>query len=209
MYYQNEPGIYVYYYDIVYRDAPDILGTRKVVCRRYETIGDFLWAHSEYNIKENCGYSIDDKICRAVTNVEYSRGYCRRRYVRNKTYCNKINCQEHDDDFYKAYVVYDQDGNFYSPDRLIGLRREWEGNRKSLYWPWFPGRKRGAYGWFRPIRTFQERKWAHAWDDEEFPPKVRAARQGKNLPNSWDDICRHNDKSWKTQSKRKHQWKSK
>ena len=61
---------------------------------------------------------------------------------------------------------------------------------------------------YEPTKN-QERKWAHAWDDEEFAPKARAARQGKNLPDSWDDYHAHNDKCWKTQSKRKHQWRPK
>jgi hypothetical protein len=208
MYYQDKPGIYVYYYDTVYSSAYDISGTRKIVSKHYETMDDFLRRHNEEKIKEHFGFTPEDKICRATTEVEYRkvRGY---RYVRRRTYCNKINCKEHDDAFHKAEVVYDHNGNFYSPDRLVGLRREWLQNYKPI--PWYSryrhGRKPKAWGWYRSIHTFQERKWAHAWDCEEDAPKIRAKRQGKNLPDGWDDTCRHNDKCWKTQSKRKYQWK--
>lgn len=60
---------------------------------------------------------------------------------------------------------------------------------------------------YRRIRTTHERRWAHAWDDEEFAPKVRSRRNARNLPNSWDDIPRFDwrHRSWKRY--RKHQWK--
>ncbi len=112
-----------------------------------------------------------------------------------------------------CYVAYDN-GKFVTPDRLVGLARafkkvqlkKWQKrwNRKFDC-----GAKKSAYGGFRKIRTTQERKWAHAWDDEEFAPRPRAARQGHNLPDSWDDYFSRAQKSWKWQSKRKHQWKPK
>ena len=120
---------------------------------------------------------------------------------------------EHNDEYTLAYAVYDQDGNCYTPERLIGLRREWERNRPANKYRnrWYrqSGHKKYAWGGFRSFKTFQERKWANAWDDEEFAPKVRAARNAHNLPNSWDDFNAHCEKSWKHQSKRKHQWKEK
>jgi len=79
---------------------------------------------------------------------------------------------------------------------------------KEYFYFYFPnGRKKQALSNFRNLHTFQERKWAHAWDDEEFILPCRAKRQGKNLPDYWDDIYRHNEKSWKFQSKKKHQWR--
>ena len=209
MYYQDKPGIYVYFYQDVYYDD---CRTVKVGKAYYKDLEDFFWAYNERCIKETIGYSINDRICQGVLYKEYRRGYCRRRYVSNTAICHEINCNEHSG-YRQAYVVYDQDGNLYTPDRLIGLRREWNRTRpKNKYrYKWYRqnGYKKQAWGGFRSIKTFQERKWTHAWDDEEFAPKGRAARQGHNLPDPWDDYRQHCDKSWKTQSKRKHQWREK
>lgn len=105
-----------------------------------------------------------------------------------------------------CYICYDN-LNLVTPDRLVGLRRDWIGHRRSnyrLYWHSYNRAYRGN----RRIRTTQERRWAHACDDVEFAPPVRGRRSACNLPNSWDDIRGHNDKSWKTQTKRRHQWKA-
>jgi hypothetical protein len=103
-----------------------------------------------------------------------------------------------------------------APDRLLGVWREWKYQQSLRKGYWVnrilqrrQGRKRQAYGHFRQMNTKQERTWAHAWDDEEFAPKPRVARTNHNLPDSWDDIHWWTCKSWKVQSKRKHQWKEK
>lgn len=111
-----------------------------------------------------------------------------------------------------CYLAY-ENNIFVAPDRLVGLFRDDRKNRR-LYWKnrWVSkydcGCRRSTYGGWRSIKTTQERRWYHAWDDEEFAPKLRARRSTANLPNSWDDYLTHNDKSWKTQSKRRHQWKN-
>lgn len=67
-----------------------------------------------------------------------------------------------------------------------------------------------VFGSHRYPRTMHERRWTCAWEDEEFAPLrgfVRARRRPCYLPTSWDDQCAHADRSWKNQSKRKHQWK--
>jgi len=105
------------------------------------------------------------------------------------------------------YICYEDD-KLVTPDRLVGLRRDWIGRRRLNYrWLYWRSYNR-AYRGNRRIRTTQERRWAHAWDDVEFAPRVRGRRTAHSLPNSWDDIRGHNDKSWKTQSKRRHQWKA-
>ena len=108
---------------------------------------------------------------------------------------------------YYCYLVFDSTHTHYSRDRLIGLYRKWnERYRKCRgYRRW----RRTAWRRCRKIKTFHEHKWAHAWDDEDFSPKVRAKRQGNYLPTYWDDIRGHTDKCWKTQSNRKRQWKVK
>lgn len=204
MYYQNEPGIYVYE-----RERFLIVGEyyydSRIVATHYPTLEDFFYCHNERDIKNRCGYHIGDNKCQEMIDCRPKKR-CGTVYYYDKKYCHKVNCREHDNSI-PAYAVYDQDGNLYTPDRLIGLwRKRIQERRKQFH---YPKRSKRAWGHFRKIRTLQERKWAHAWDDEEFAPKIRAARQGKNLPDAWDDYSAHNDKCWKTQSKRRRQWKPK
>ena len=99
-----------------------------------------------------------------------------------------------------------EDGNLVTPDRLVGLFRDWWKDRPRWRWNrhgWSPG----AYGQYRGVKTTNERRQIEATKGEENAPKIRAARNFRNLPNAWDDFMSHNDKSWKTQSKRRHQYK--
>ena len=97
-----------------------------------------------------------------------------------------------------------EDGKFITPDRLIGMYRAYIANRKLERQRWWGNS--AAYGGHRSVRTTQERKQAQYQDEEYYVP-VRAARNLANLPEAWDDIISHNDRSWKTQSKRKRQYK--
>lgn len=111
-------------------------------------------------------------------------------------------------------VAYNEKGKLLTVDYLIGIIRKhydypvWTTRRCKPNCP-HPGKKRcthwGTY--YRRIRTFQERKWANAWDDEDFEIKVRKPRNASNLPNSWNDIVRTDfeNRNWKRY--RKHQWK--
>lgn len=112
-----------------------------------------------------------------------------------------------------VYVCYENDKPV-APDRLIGLWREWRrGYNVSWLYNWNRRRDRGekacAYGHWRAPKTTNERRWAHAWDDDENAPKTgfaRGRRRAHALPNLWDDFMSHNDKSWKTQTKYRKQW---
>lgn len=81
---------------------------------------------------------------------------------------------------------------------------------RYLYWngegpvPWTGKRSGGR--WLRRIGTTQERRMAQSLDPDE--PAPRAARNEKNLPNSWDDysIAAREDINWKRH--RKTQWKA-
>lgn len=111
------------------------------------------------------------------------------------------------------YALYD-DGKFVTPDRIVGLHRDWKYERRNFYQcSWTrkrdTGQKKSVWGCIRHMKTMQERRWQNAWDDEEDCPRYRAARQGHRLPSNWDDFWIHGQKSWKTQSKRNHQWKEK
>ena len=104
-----------------------------------------------------------------------------------------------------CYIAID-DGNFVTPDRLVGLFRDWWADRPRWRWNrhgWSPG----AYGSYRALKTTNERRQIAACLDEEDAPRIRPSRNFRNLPNAWDDFMSHNDKSWKTQSKRRHQYR--
>lgn len=110
------------------------------------------------------------------------------------------------------YVCY-ENNKFVTPDRLVGLYRIWHRSRKgwgySYRWH-HAGFKKAVWPQYSSPKTTHEIRWAHAWDDEEFAPKTgfaRGRRRASALPTLWDDHYGHNDKSWKTQSKRRHQWK--
>jgi len=200
MYYQNKPGIYVYQHNIFYYEEQTKSG---MSITYYETLNDFFkqfWKESQ--LKYNVSTNVNDRFCQAVI------GQTKRRFWKSDVICNKLNCTEHNDyndHKIKANVVYDHNGKIFTPEHLLGLFRKYRKPFNRRYAS--SGRKSKHRRYVRRIKTFQERKWAHAWDDEEFAPKVRLARQGKVLPNPWDDIKRYNQKSWKKH--RKHQWKEK
>ena len=111
-------------------------------------------------------------------------------------------------------VAYNEKGKVLDVGHLVGIARKY--NKRYLRymqrrWWRYPGTKsmkrRVRGGYMRKIHTTPERRWAHAWDDEEFAPKCRCKRNAKNLPESWDDYWRNNQKNWK--KFRKHQWKEK
>lgn len=69
-------------------------------------------------------------------------------------------------------------------------------------------------GYHRSVRYFPERREQHQIHEdlngELIQVKIRGRRKGKNLPDGWDDFqnsARNEKKSWKRNSKRKHQWK--
>lgn len=108
--------------------------------------------------------------------------------------------------------VYDENCNFYTVDRLIGLYRKYrremlEGCRWWFRSPWgfAKGNKAGG-SMFRRPQTFRDRKWSLAYDEENYV-KVRPKRNMKNLPSTWDDVHKHHENGWKWQSKRRHQWR--
>ena len=105
-----------------------------------------------------------------------------------------------------AKVAYNEKGKLLTVDYLLGLarKRAYKNRYRSKYNSW--SKKRNNYGnSLRRMRTTQERRWANAWDDEEFAPKVRGRRGASSLPNHWDDYHRYNQRNWK--KFRKNQWK--
>ena len=169
---------------IVYRRNSN--GKLKAIIE-FDELTDMFWSVREADIINHFGY----------TDVDRRKGH--------HTYFGEtLNEYDWIDTTSYRYVVVHND-KIVVPDRLVGLYRKWYNVKPRRRWQY----RKSAWGGYRRLRTTQERKWAHAFDDEEFAPKVRAVRQGKNLPDSWDDYRRHAQKSWKWQSKRKNQWKEK
>jgi len=105
-------------------------------------------------------------------------------------------------------VAYNGKGKVLDPTYLLGLARESLWKNRHHYWWGAPGTKRRSHrgSSYKQIHTTPERRAIFACEDqEEYTPKVRPTRNLSNLPNTWDDYWRHNEKNWK--SFRKHQWK--
>lgn len=116
----------------------------------------------------------------------------------------------HDDDFIevRTYILRDSFGTIIDPRDV--QTHYWKLFPRRMWWyPNYPisGRKRKNGHYFRRPHTTQERRWAHAWDDEEDAPRVRGRRTNHMLPNTYDDVYRSDvdDRCWKRY--RKHQWK--
>lgn len=117
------------------------------------------------------------------------------------------------------YVIRDAHGKVVDPDYVVYLLSlsskhrvlVSRSNRFSGHWRTLTGghpgkkRRRGYSRSYRRVRTTQERRWAVQVDDME--PEIRSKRKGYSLPDSWDDICRHNERNWKSQGKSRHQYK--
>lgn len=116
-----------------------------------------------------------------------------------------------------AYVVTNEKDQIIHPSVLVHKHREWIEDCYVDLWGRIKyrremnrrGRKPPVHGKFRKPRTFSERKrWCQDKNDLE-APTPRAKRNSCNIPSNWDDIRSHNERSWKKQSKRKHQYKVK
>ena len=132
--------------------------------------------------------------------IEYEPGEWLREYLKLRR-GHEFPARSHE------YILRDSFGDNIDPKIVYDAYHE--KNPRYHYRPrWIPGAKRtwhrGAN--LRLLHTTPERRWAHAWDDEDDAPKCRASRNAKNLPNSWDDYWRYNQKSWK--KFRKTQWKN-
>lgn len=85
------------------------------------------------------------------------------------------------------------------------IRARWR--KKRRYGRYRQGRKaERCYGSFRHPRTTNERRQAFQNKDEGEPP-IRPRRNCKNIITAWDDRYSHCDANWKTQSKRRRQYR--
>lgn len=208
MYYQQEDGFYVYRYDYVYEEVFSEHCQqwfeklhKRLTWEHFKTLPELFRSYNEYAFEHRFSHNIEHTFCMFSP-------YKRRGWLP----CRNKNCNIHSDGNIPCYVVYDHNGYLYTPSKLIELYREWRDEVYKYRKRWYvhhAGYKKGCWGGYHYMRTFQERKWANAWDDEEYPVKVRARRNAANLPTVWDDYRTHAEKSWKWQSKRRHQWKPK
>lgn len=157
----------------------DCIGT--LISKRYPTLEDFFKHHSEFFIKSIIVNEIGKHLTRQIDG-NYFSGY--------------------------ATVIYDENSTMYTKDRILGLYRNWKSKRISDYdflrFNKMTGRKHSVYGWYRSIHTYPEmREWFNV---DEYNIRGRARRSKAMLPESWDDISRHVEKSWKNQSKNRHQY---
>ncbi len=104
-----------------------------------------------------------------------------------------------------AKVVYDENENVVPICELNRVYNEVYDRRFNRPWRW--RRSRQPYGGWRRPHTTQEKRQYYAAMDEEYPIRVRGRRKPRSLADVYDDYYAHADKSWKTQSKRSHQWK--
>jgi len=106
------------------------------------------------------------------------------------------------------YIIRTEDGQRLTAEYLRPVYWEWR-SRQRRPWRDRHGRKASkVYGNWRSPKTTNERRQAFQNVDEGEPP-IRARRNKTNLINAWDDTITHNDASWKTQSKRRHQYRPK
>lgn len=184
MKFQDKPGIYVYW---VSRNIEPKLqwyyfATPELFCRKF----------SEYTIR----YAFGD----------ISRVY-------------EVNHNENPRTYYGVYyAAYDENGEWISVDRLIGYYNQFEKNRydfREIYrlarQKRRQGRKKAALGnWTRErhFKMYSENMY-HDPEAEEMFIHVRQSNRVKK-PDPWCDARRqHCEKSWKWQSKRKHQYREK
>jgi hypothetical protein len=113
---------------------------------------------------------------------------------------------------YKMWVE-DCTGKEIDLTNLVGWYREWDYNRR---WAWYSrrtelkaskydnhGRHKKTYNYRRP-QTHREMRFAA---DPEHMPYVR--RKLRDIPHKWDDVYYEQQNNWKTNSKRKHQYRIK
>lgn len=92
-------------------------------------------------------------------------------------------------------------------DRAQQRNRWYRGLNYCGYGPVPRVRKfRGGNGHYRKMSTTPERRLNALVLDEEGEVACRAARQGHNLPSSWDDFGRHKERIWKSQHRGRKSW---
>ena len=107
-----------------------------------------------------------------------------------------------------TFILRDSYGNHIDPEIIRKILVDIHNAKYGYYRNYTPGKSRWKFRYFyRFPKTTQECRWAHAWDDEEFAPRVRGKRTPANLPSAWEDRPRTNTSNHNWKKFRKHQWK--
>ncbi len=182
--------------------------TRYVVIHRFGgprewlTIEEFTSRYTLQFIREQVSYMFDDPI-KVIDEhgsglrwnpIEKTCDYDRPErshyepceFIIRDTYGNKLTKHEMEPFFYEAYREH-----YRNKNQRQGRKTNW------------------CYGRYRTLNSSNERR--SAWvNEDDGEPAIRGARNANNLPNSWDDDSSQDaEKSWKKQSKRRHQWRPK
>lgn len=180
--YQDKPGIYVY--DMAYNEVMRFV--------YYPTMRDFLNKTSEHHIKTYVVTEVflHDKVTYTATGLSQYR--CERSFMNYNI------------------MVCDDTGKNYKSDLLVGLYRKNRKEQIENYYKtninYYRPLSKKAWAGYRHPKTTNERRQSFNID-KEYDVKCRARRNACNLVHTYDDVYTHNDKSWKTQSKRKNQYK--
>jgi hypothetical protein len=112
-----------------------------------------------------------------------------------------------------AYVVIDHNENVVPICELNRVEHELFATPRVSRWRRRYGGRRPVWGGWKKPHSTQEKRQYYATiqqaEEEGVDIKIRGRRKPCNLPDAWDDWDCHNDRCWKTQSKRRHQWKAK
>jgi hypothetical protein len=147
----------------------------------YKTLNDFLRRHKEEDLAKG-HYK-----CNLIENDD--SWFLRTLSVGERYYNRNNRCR-----------LYDEQGNFMAPDRLVGYHRDYRYERYKSSWSyryyWPTGYKRNwrKGGGYHRMKTTQERRMACS---EEHAPFVRGKRTARSLPNAWDDHWRDIQFNWK------------
>jgi len=183
------------------RESRAYLHCRGSVSREFNSIEDLCLELPLDFVEENVGYQYDAPIkivTKRGSGLEYDKDYRRFWYRFPEEYFWH----------YTDFIIRTEDGRKLTATEL-----------RPVYWgirsqrrPWRPwqnrhGRKtEHCYGNLRHPRTTNERRQAFQCKDENEPP-IRARRNLSNIIHAWDDRCSHCEKGWKSQSKRKKQYR--
>lgn len=111
--------------------------------------------------------------------------------------------------------IVDYQYNVISTDIILGWFRDYVKSRYIAYaiksqvrvYKRKHGKGKHSKGWqYRRISHFNERRHAAIVENLQY---VKARRNVNNLPQPWDDYYYSNENNWKSNKKRKHQYKQK
>lgn len=183
MLYQEKPGIYVY--------SINNSGLDKIIqFSYYENWIEFYKSYSYRWIQETFGTYEDI-------------------WKKHKPITNRYSSYNTIPDFY--YAAYDENGNWFSPDRIVGFHSQWleycnKRNKKRLH-NRRHGRKKPVWGHYLRITGVGVRRNDYEYPEfDELGIHVKYRRKAVT-PDPWSvEKWTHNEKCWKKQSKKSHQW---